>query len=132
METVEGSLTAGAWISSGDLLRHDRQDAHFGTEQDVDVVLAERIGPYPAGTTLAAFLAGLSDTIAHLASSVYYVGGFTADALIKGGHFLASAHIFDGAEMQSSFEARWFITGTFGDSFDMDAMILSSNPGETC
>lgn len=132
MATITGSLSAGAWISSGDLLRHDRQDAHFGTEKDDDVVLSERIGPYPAGTTLAVFLAGLSDAMAHIASNVYYVGGFAADAVIKGAHFFAAAEIFDGAEVQSSLAAQWVITGTFSDSFEMDALIAPSCSSETC
>ncbi len=78
-------FTANAWIASSTFPQHDRETAHYGTEEDDDVVLVAAIGPYPAGTLLSVFLAGLYGAVTALTSTNPTVASFTASAILSGG-----------------------------------------------
>lgn len=132
MPIVQASLDAGAWISTGDLLRHSRQDAHFGTETDNDVVLSGPIGPYPEGTLLSTFLSGLSESLASLSSNIFYVSGFTAGAFIQRTSVMVSAEVRLQPPQESTFSAGSVIVGLSSDAFSVSAVIMPDAPGETC
>lgn len=132
MPVMEASLAAGAWISTGDLLRHSRQDAHFGTETDVDVVLSGAIGPYAAGTPLATFLSGISDALANLSSNTFYVSGFTAGAFIQRTSVMAWAEIRLEPPQEASFAAGSILISSTADTFAASAVIMPASPVETC
>lgn len=58
-----GTFGIGAEIVGGVGL-HSRADDHFGTQDDTTIILADPIGEYAAGTTLATILADLYDLAA--------------------------------------------------------------------
>ena len=114
--------------------QHDRTEAHLGVEEDDTVALSSAIGPYPAGTLLADFLAGLwqqlssVDANRHVATftmDAYIARRFTLDAVIRATrstNFFLDAYIFRGGTGSFTLDAR--IKRTTTNSFTMSALLV--------
>jgi hypothetical protein len=121
-------FTADAWIA-GKHWRHHRVYDHYGSDSDLYISLAERIGKYEAFTPIHFVLADMVDRIVSLESSSKQRSSFTADAWIavsgtwEAGVIWANSVIFKSG-LSGSFTIDAVVTR--GGAFTLDAVIVKS------